>query len=138
MTPVTVPISVHYQGTLETDVYQALRHRIGLFQSVVGRLQPILAQVPLRISETVLCGESRDDGKRANIVEAIERQTQEAEGWGFDIDAITESDLAMPERAPSPVTMEDLDRVIRSPDLMPPGFEVKPMGYREYGSANRE
>ena len=126
-------VNLHYEGTVETDVYRALRHRIGLFQSVVGRLQPILAQVPRRISETVLSGGSRDDGERANIVEAIERQTQEAEGRGFDIDAVTESDLAMPERAPSPVTMEDLDRVIRSPDLMPPGFEVKPMGRREYG-----
>ena len=126
-------VNLHYEGTVETDVYRALRHRIGLFQSVVGRLQPILAQVPRRISETVLSGGSRDDGERASIVEAIERQTQEAEGRGFDIDAVTESDLAMPERAPSPVTMENLDRVIRTPDLMPPGFEVKPMGRREYG-----
>ena len=29
--------------------------------------------------------------------------------------------------------MEDLDRVIRSPDLMPPGFEVRPLGRCEYG-----
>ncbi len=28
--------------------------------------------------------------------------------------------------------MEDLDRVIGSPDLMPPGFEVQPQGKCEY------
>ena len=126
-------VNLHYEGTVETDVYRALRSRIGLFQSVVGRLQPILAQLPRRISETVLSGESRDARKRANVVDAIEQQTREAEAEGFDIDAVTESDLAMPTRAPSPVTMEDLDRVIRSPDLMPPGFEVRPLGRREYG-----
>ena len=39
----------------------------------------------------------------------------------------------MPERPQSPVTMEDLDRVIGSPDLMPPGCDVRPMANREYG-----
>ena len=39
----------------------------------------------------------------------------------------------MPARAPSPVTMEDLDRIIGSSDLMPPGTDVQPMGRREYG-----
>ena len=125
-------VNLHYEGTVETDVYRALRERIGLFQSVVGRLQPILARLPRRISESVLSGESRDARERANVVDAIEQQTREAEGRGFDIDAVTESDLSMPERAPSPVTMEDLDRVIQLPDLMPPGFEVQPLGRREY------
>ena len=38
----------------------------------------------------------------------------------------------MPERAPSPVTMEDLDRVINTPQLMPDGVEVRRLGEREY------
>ena len=130
--PVIRIVNLHYEGTVETDVYRALRERIGLFHSVVGRLQPILAQLPRRISESVLSGESRYARERANVVDAIERQTQESEGRGFDIDAVTDSDLVMPERTPSPVTMEDLDRVIRSPDLVPPGFEVRPLGRREY------
>ena len=33
----------------------------------------------------------------------------------------------------SPVTMNDLDRIIGSSDLMPPGTDVQPMGRREYG-----
>ena len=67
------------------------------------------------------------------MVDTLEQQTREAEGQGFDIDAVTESDLAMPARTPSPVTMEDLDRIIGSSDLMPPGTDVQPMGRREYG-----
>ena len=37
-------VNLHYEGTVETDVYRALRSRIGLFEAVVGRLQPILAR----------------------------------------------------------------------------------------------
>ena len=38
-----------------------------------------------------------------------------------------------PERPPPPVTLDDLDRVLGSPDLLPPGTDVQPLGQREYG-----
>ena len=79
--------------TVETDVYRALRSRISLFESVVGRLQPILARLPRAISQAVLSGEDRE---RASVVDDIERQARDAEARGFDIDAVTEEDLAMP------------------------------------------
>ena len=123
-------VNLHYEGTVETDVYRALRSRIGLFESVVGRLQPILASLPGAISQAVLSGEDR---KRSNVVDDIERQARDAEARGFDIDAVTEEDLAMPARPLSPVTMNDLDRIIGSSDLMPPGTDIQPMGHREYG-----
>ena len=126
-------VNLHYEDTVEADVYRALRDRIGLFESVVGRLQPILAQLPRMISKTVLSGESRDDRSRANAMDAIEQQAREAEGRGFDIDAVTDEDLAMPERALSSVTMEDLDKMIGLSNLLPAGTDVQPMGSREYG-----
>ena len=126
-------INLHYEGTVETDVYRALRNRIGLFESVVGRLQPILAQLPRTISEAVLAGESRSLDERASIVDEIERQTHEREGRGFDIDAVTEGDVSMPERPPSSVTMEDLDRIVGMSDLMPSGTDIQRLGHREYG-----
>ena len=89
-------VNLHYEGTVETDVYRALRNRIGLFESVVGRLQPILARLPRAISQAVLSGEDRE---RANMVDEIERQARDAEARGFDIDAVTEEDLTMPARA---------------------------------------
>ena len=95
-------VNLHYEGTVETDVYRALRNRIGLFESVVGRLQPILARLPRAISQAVLSGEDRE---RANMVDEIERQARDAEARGFDIDAATEEDLAIPARPVSPVTM---------------------------------
>ena len=126
-------VNLHYEGTVETDIYRALRSRIGLFQSVVGPLQPILARLPGRIAQSVLAGEGRDARERANLVDAIEREASEGRDAGFDIDAVTQSDLAMPERPQSTVTMEDLDRIVGSRDLMAPGVEVRPMGHREYG-----
>ncbi len=126
-------INLHYNGTVETDVYRALRNRIGLFESVVGRLQPILAQLPRTISRTVLSGEERDAIRRANVLDEIEQQAQETERGGFNIDDVTDEELTMPERAPSPVSMADLDRVITSPDVMPQGTEIQFLGSREYG-----
>ena len=128
-------VNLHYEGTVETDVYRALRQRINLFETVVGRLQPILAQLSGTITRTVLAKDAAGEGaKRANAVEAIERQTAEAEAAGFDLDStVDESDLELPPTPSSPVTMEDLEQIIGNPDLMPPDAEIQPLGQREYG-----
>ena len=131
--PIIRIVNLHYEGTVETDVYKALRNRIGLFETVVGRLQPILAGLPRALADAVLSGENKDPRGRANVVDAIEQQAREAEGRGFDIDAVTEVDLAMPDRPLSPVTMDGLDRIISSSDLMPPGTDIQAMAHREYG-----
>ena len=127
-------VNLHYEGTVETDVYRALRSRIGLFESVVGRLQPILAELPQAITKAVLPESARRGQDSADLVADIERRASEAQaGDGFDIDAALTDDLTFPERPPSPVTMDHLDHVIASSDLMPQGTDVRPLGYREYG-----
>ena len=63
----------------------------------------------------------------------IDRQVDEARADGFDLDTVLIEDATFPERAPSPVVLDDLNRVIASPDLMPPGTRVQPLGPREYG-----
>ena len=141
--PVIRVINLHYEGTVETDVYRVLRSRIGLFEAVVGRLQPILARLPRTIAGEVLTGRGWRAGQaagaeapeeRTGVADAIERQVRDVTtGGGFDIDATLDTDVAMPSPAPSPVAMEDLDRVICSPDLMPPGTDIQPLGRREYG-----
>ena len=131
--PVIRIVNLHYEGTVETDVYRALRSRIGLFEAVVGRLQPILAQLPRTIADAVVSGAGREGPERARVTDAIERRAQEAEAGGFDLDAVLDDDVTLPDRPPSPMTMEDLDRVIGSPGLMPPGTDVQPLASREYG-----
>ena len=128
-------VNLHYEGTVETDVYRALRERIHLFETVVGRLQPILAQLPGTIARAVLGKDAgRGGAARSNAVAAIERQTAEAEAQGFDLDAaVDEADLEPPPAAPSPVTMDDLEQVVSNPELMPPDAELQPLGHREHG-----
>ena len=124
-------VNLHYNDTVETDVYRALKGRISLFESVVGRLQPILSKLPRKLSKAVLAG---PEAERAQMVDEITREVDEAERKDFDLDAATEADLAMPDRPASPVTMAALGRVIASPDLMPPGTEVRRLsGPSEYG-----
>ena len=125
-------INLHYEGTVETDIYRALRERIGLFESVVGRLQPILSRLPSVISESVLTGKGQNPNERANVVGTIEREADSYQREGFDIDVVTDTDFAMPESPKSLITMDDLDRIIGSGNLMAPGVDIRPMGHREY------
>ena len=130
--------NLHYEDTVETDVYRALRDRIGLFEDFVGRLQPILAQLPGRIREAALgAGSASGDPEaaRKQVVSDLERAAAAAEGVAGgrpDLDDAGEEELRMPERPASPVTMADLDRVLRSPELLPPGWEVRAMSGQEY------
>ncbi len=126
-------VNLHYEDTVETDVYVALRERINLFETVVGRLQPILARLPGAIADTVLAGREEREANRARAREALERQARETEaGGGFNIDQVLAEDLTMPERADPPMTFGDLDRVIAAPELMPPGTEARSLQHQEY------
>ena len=123
--------NLHYEDTVETDVYRALGSRINVFEVVVGPLQPILSQLPRTITNAVLARGDDEDGRR-RLVQSIGRQIDEGESSGFDIDAALEEELTMPARPAPLVTMNDLDRVIASPALMTPGTQVRPLGAREY------
>ena len=131
--PVIRIVNLHYEGTIETDVYRVLRNRIGLFKAVVGRLQPILAQLPRTIADVAISGTRHEGLERTQLADAIEQQTRQAEAGGFDLDTALDDDATLADRPPSPVTMEDLDRVIGTPGLMPPGTDVRPLDPLEYG-----
>jgi hypothetical protein len=62
----------------------------------------------------------------------IEREAERAQADGFDIDEVTEAGLEETVRLPSPVTMEDLERVISTAKLLPAAIEVNALGPREY------
>jgi Helicase conserved C-terminal domain len=44
--PAVKILNLYMQGTIEEDAYDTLKRRIGLFEEVVGPLQPILAEMP--------------------------------------------------------------------------------------------
>jgi len=125
-------INLHYDGTVETDVYRALRNRIGLFQSVIGRLQPILEQMPSRIAASILCDRAQVESEGYRIVGDIEAAVRTAGQSGFDIDMATDEDLTPPVRPEPRLTLNDLEQVLRREDAMPPGIAVEPMPPREF------
>ena len=128
--------NLHYDDTVEADIYRVLSERIRVFEGVVGQLQPILARMSGTIATAVLGGRAGSRDGREELAGRIEREADEAEP-GIDIDDAVDADVRVPDRPPSPITMEDLDRVINSPDLMVEGVEVRRLGPREYSLKSR-
>lgn len=125
-------VNLHYRDTIESDVYASLGKRINLFEQVLGRLQPILARLPKLISEAVLLGQASDPECRENLTAKLESEAKAAATSGFDLDAAIDEDFTEPARPPSPLSLDDLDLVIRTPKALPPGIEIQSMGAREY------
>ncbi|MDP2605919.1 MAG: helicase-related protein [Deltaproteobacteria bacterium] len=125
-------VNLHYQGTIEADVYMALRRRINLFESVVGRLQPILASLPSVIAGHVLDPRNRDPDARSAVTGNLEQQAETARQQGFDLDAMLDADLQEPPRPEPTLTLADLDLVLQRGDALPPGLVVKKLQSGEY------
>lgn len=129
--PIIKIVNLHYDGTVETDVYCALKTRIGLFTAVVGKLQPILATLSKTIAANVLSGQGNSGGA-AQIINVIEVGVDHARQGGFDIDAVTQADLEAPYRPDATLTMDELDRVIRSQAALPAGVSAGLMSAKQY------
>lgn len=75
-------LNYSYEDTVETDIYDRLDDRIGLFENVVGEMQPILSGVSKQIRDATLNAD-RDEGRNAvdeadkQLSEQIENQKQE-------------------------------------------------------------
>jgi hypothetical protein len=125
-------VNLHYEGTVEADVYMALRHRINLFESVVGRLQPILAKLPGVIAGHVLTRHSSDPDARSALAGDLEQQAEAAKQDGFDLDAMLDADLQEPPRPAPKFSLPDLDLVLQRADSWPLGLVVKKLQDGEY------
>jgi SNF2 family DNA or RNA helicase len=64
-------INYSYNDTVETDIYDRLDDRIGLFETVVGEMQPILSGVSKRIRDATLKAD-RDESRQ--VVEETDRE----------------------------------------------------------------
>jgi ERCC4-related helicase len=127
-------VNLHYQDTVEADVYMALRSRIKLFESVVGRLQPILSSLPRTITDTVLRGRRATEEARAMLASEVMGRVDamEAQHSGLDLDVLTDDELEMPPRPEPALNMAKLEAVIRREDARPPGLVVREMSKGEY------
>lgn len=125
-------INLHYRDTVETDVYLALRERIGLFQTFVGRLQPILSRLPKVIADTVLASSANRERQASNAIATLVEETERVTESGFDLDEIADAEMEEPVRAMPPYDLQDLGRILERPDLLPPGIVVSRSGPRDF------
>ena len=122
-------INLHLDGTVEADVYRALKGRIAMFEQVVGKLQPILAKASSSISQATLVSRDQREKARASAVAAVE---QEPEIKGLDLDDVLQDLDAIRDVVntlqPSPLTLADLEAILRQPALLPPGCSARSIG----------
>ncbi|WP_430639480.1 helicase-related protein [Haloferax volcanii] len=64
-------LNYSYEDTVETDIYDRLDDRIGLFENVVGEMQPILSGVSRQIRDAALKTD-REESRR--VVEEADRE----------------------------------------------------------------
>lgn len=126
-------INLHLDGTVEADVYRALKGRIAMFEQVVGKLQPILAKASSSISQATLVSRDQREKARASAVAAVE---QEPEIKGLDLDDVLQDLDAIRDVVnalqPSPLTLADLEAILRQPELLPPGCSARPTGTYDF------
>lgn len=64
-------LNYSYEDTVETDIYDRLNDRIGLFENVVGEMQPILSGVSHQIRDAAL---KTDREESQQVVEEADRE----------------------------------------------------------------
>jgi hypothetical protein len=116
-------VNFAYEDTVEADVSFALRQRIGLFQGVVGKLQPILSRLPQEFERVALKRSEYREAARQRLLADVDSMVDRAEVGGFDVDDVAGEALDVPELPPPALTLSDLDLALNRPDVLPPGVE---------------
>jgi hypothetical protein len=118
----------YYDGTVEAKVYRKLRDRIDAFQTVVGNLQPILAQVPTFIEKAAMSADPEEEG----VLLADFEQVLETPPLRPSLDEMVAMDveadlLEIRQPLPStPLTAESLEELLtRSQILKTLGFHFE-------------
>lgn len=128
-------VNLYYSDTVEADVYIAARNRIGLFERIVGGLQPILARLPKLIETTVLergAEPARTEEALRKLNEAIDQEQSQ----GIDLDAFGDDELDLSPRSEPALTLADLRTILETPDLLPKGVEAQHLGQSDYRYLN--
>jgi len=74
-------LNYSYEDTVESDIYDRLDDRIGLFEYVVGDMQPILSSVGSKIREaTMVDGAKSGSDEYKDLEQGIERDIEEQKG----------------------------------------------------------
>lgn len=97
-------------GTVEVDVYRALRGRISQFHDLVGKLQPIIGATEKAVRDAYSVRRAdRHLAVDAQVRDLLDR-VDELEATGIDL--TDEDPLPIPDHPPSPVTLPQLQTAI--------------------------
>src|SRR5262249_6340071 len=110
----------------------ALGRRINLFEGLVGRLQPILSQLPKQFEEVALEKKENREAARHRLMADLEQTAREADQIPLDIDEVAADALEMPPLPAPALCLADLDRALNQPDMLPPGLEWRRLDAGSY------
>jgi SNF2 family DNA or RNA helicase len=125
-------INLHYEDTVEADVYRALRSRISIFEKVVGGLQPILTRLPRLIEDSVLAKSADSASKRDDALQALDTAIAAGEGTALNLDDFSDEDLDLPARPDPSINLSDLRTILDRPSLLPSGSEALHLNEKDY------
>ncbi|WP_435075686.1 helicase-related protein [Halorubrum sp. HHNYT27] len=95
-------LNYSYEDTVESDIYDRLDDRIGLFEYVVGDMQPILSSVGSKIREaTMVEGAKADSEEYEELERDIDQDIEEQQGEDDPVelkDSLAEVDSDRPLR----------------------------------------
>ena len=97
-------------NTVEESVYRALAGRIDDFSRLLGNLQPILGATERAFQAIFRAPRSERSDAQAKTISALLSQVDQVEHEGIEFPS--EDPLPISQYAPSPVTLEDLRRVL--------------------------
>jgi SNF2 family DNA or RNA helicase len=109
-----------YDGTVEAKVYRRLRDRINAFETVVGNLQPILAQVPTFIEQAVMAADPEEEGVLLSELENVMANPPVRPNLEAMVGINVESDLAYIRQpiTPSPVTLQQTEQLLTTSQIL--------------------
>jgi SNF2 family DNA or RNA helicase len=125
-------INLHYEDTVEADVYRALRNRISIFEKVVGGLQPILTRLPKLIEESVLSRSNAPHDKRDGALQALENAIASGDEATLNLNDFADEDLVVPIRPDPAITLSDLRAVLERPIYLPLGMDAVRLDEKDY------
>ncbi|MBX5249964.1 DEAD/DEAH box helicase family protein [Rhizobium sp. NLR4b] len=125
-------INLHYEDTVEADVYRALRNRISVFENVVGGLQPILTRLPRLIEETVLSRTADSNEKRNDALQALDVAMSAGDESALNLDDFADEDIEVSVRPEPAITLLDLRAILERPILLPLGTAATHLNEKDY------
>ena len=125
-------VNLHYEDTVEADVYRALRNRISIFENVVGGLQPILTRLPRLIEESVLAQSADPDEKRDEARRSLETALSTGGESALNLDDFADEAIEVPAQPDPALTLSDLRAVLDRRNLLPRGLEALHLNEKDY------